>query len=368
MGAAWRVRTADGRRAARWSRACWPRSDRATRCCSCPTTKARSRSVARPISGRAAAARRGAGARVRGAHHRPPCGRSRSRRVRCAESHALNRELFWISDFQAAGFVAGEGQARPRPSRRAVVRQARTYLVPLRRSAPRQRGAHRRRPGAGRERRGARGARGLRSAPPRGTSRSRWRRSEPSGALGRGFVAMPEHGEADALLPLARLPGAGRRRDDPRRRAAARQPSRVRGGPLGNAARAACATEGRPVAAQARARGRARRPPGSRSRRVDAATAAGTTGGRRRAVLDDLERLGPAELQATLDYLRGGGAVLVALGRRADPTFWNSSLLLGSRRRHAREISSRLLAGAAWRLSRRAAGHPVLSGFRVTTG
>jgi hypothetical protein len=37
--------------------------------------------------------------------------------------------------------------------------------------------------------------------------------------------------------------------------------------------------------------------------------------------------MGPAELQATLDFLRGGGAVLLVLGRRADPQFWNGGLL-----------------------------------------
>ena len=38
-------------------------------------------------------------------------------------------------------------------------------------------------------------------------------------------------------------------------------------------------------------------------------------------VLNDLERMGPAELQAVLDYYRSGGAVLIGFGMRADPAF-----------------------------------------------
>jgi len=79
-----------------------------------------------------------------------------------AESHALNRELFWISDFQATGFPPAEGDGRPRlPA--GPWDDARVYLLPLsrflRRAAPTS------------------GSRTRRSSPPDPARRSRWERS-----------------------------------------------------------------------------------------------------------------------------------------------------------------------------------------------
>ena len=44
-------------------------------------------------------------------------------------------------------------------------------------------------------------------------------------------------------------------------------------------------------------------------------------------VINDLERLGSSELQAVLDFHRSGGGLFMVLGGRADPAFWNSTLL-----------------------------------------
>jgi hypothetical protein len=84
-------------------------------------------------------------------------------------------------------------------------------------------------------------------------------------------------------------------------------------------------------------------------------------------VLSGLERLGPAELQSVLDYARAGGALLVALDQRADAAFWNGSLLreLGAGTLGAVENAA---PGAAWRLRRAVAEHPVLAGFPARPG
>src|SRR5439155_280805 len=83
--------------------------------------------------------------------------------------------------------------------------------------------------------------------------------------------------------------------------------------------------------------------------------------------LNDLERLGAAELQAVLDFYRGGGGVLVVLGDRADPGFWNSAVLgeLGAGRLGGLDQAP---TGSAWRLMRATAGHPVLTGFPAGPG
>jgi len=84
-------------------------------------------------------------------------------------------------------------------------------------------------------------------------------------------------------------------------------------------------------------------------------------------VLNDLERLGDSELQTLLDFYRSGGGLLIVLGARADPGFWNNSLL---REAGAGALgpSERAAAGAAWRLLRTAAGHAVLAGFPARPG
>ena len=100
---------------------------------------------------------------------------------------------------------------------------------------------------------------------------------------------------------------------------------------------------------------------------VDAAGLVAQAGDADVIVIGDVERLGPAELQATLDYARGGGALLLVPGERADAAAWNASLL---RDRGAGELGAVEPAadGAAWRLLRSTAGHAVFEGFPSRPG
>jgi hypothetical protein len=100
---------------------------------------------------------------------------------------------------------------------------------------------------------------------------------------------------------------------------------------------------------------------------VPAGRMAGTLADADAIVINDVERLVPSDLQALLDFHRAGGAVMIVLGANADAAFWNASVL--------REIGAGVAGepaqtapGAAWRLLRRAAGHPVLSGFPARPG
>jgi hypothetical protein len=84
-------------------------------------------------------------------------------------------------------------------------------------------------------------------------------------------------------------------------------------------------------------------------------------------VVNDVARLAPSEVQALLDYWRGGGGVLLAFGSAADPAFWNGSVLdqMGLGRLGDWETGA---GGAAWRLRRVAAAHPVLADFPARPG
>ena len=279
------------------------------------------------------------------------------------ESHALNRELFWISDFQANGFsgttVPGTPALPPGPWG-----DIRTYLVPLAPArhanvalieavlAPADSGA------ALAVRASAIGA-----AP--GDLAVAVAEAGSGDDLGRGFLPVPERGEADALIPLARLPEQGGWATIPddalpldnRRVFAAGRSGTLRvllrqdGGPspLSLALAAGSPASGLLVEG------------------VDAATLPTRLADADVLVLNDLERMGSAELQATLDFLRGGGAMLLVLGRHANPEFWNGALL--------RDLGIGLLedleqatGGAGWRLRRRVAGHPALAGFPARPG
>ena len=84
-------------------------------------------------------------------------------------------------------------------------------------------------------------------------------------------------------------------------------------------------------------------------------------------VINDVTRLGTAELQAVLDFHRAGGGIFIVLGARADAGFWNESVLrdLGAGELGGLEQAG---AGGAWRLQRAAAGHPTLIGFPARPG
>jgi hypothetical protein len=291
------------------------------------------------------------------------------------EAHALNRELFWISDFQAAGFPAAAGQADLPPSEAgggpgALVASpgpwalARVYLVPL---EPRSR---------------ANAALTDAALSPTESGLALTVTGASYGAnpgdlaveahdvkthdeLARGFLDLPARGETSALLPLARVPEEGgvvTIPDDPlpldnRRVFAAGRSGTLRvllredgpPSPLRLALEAGAPASGLALEA------------------VDAAALPARLIGADVLVLDDLERLGAAETQAVLDFQRAGGGVLVVLGARADAAFWNGSLL--------REANVGLLGGleqaapdAAWRLVRALAGHAALAGFPARPG
>jgi Aerotolerance regulator N-terminal/von Willebrand factor type A domain len=294
-------------------------------------------------------------------------------------SHALNRELFWISDFQATGFA--DSQLVRAPS--GPWDRARVYLVPV---APRTRAnaaltsatlapaessvalaiegesfdapagdlavAVSEAPTAAGVTPSAHAAAGSADAAARAT-------------LGRGFLALPPRGRASAWLPLSHLPDPGgvvRIPDDvlaldnarwfaSGRNATLRVLVRADGGPspLCLALEAGSPASGLAVEI------------------VDASALARGAAEADVIVLDDIERLSPPELQAVLDFWRGGGALFVRLGPRADAGFWNDTMLralkLGSL--GATETAP---VGSAWRMRASVTGHPVLAGFPIRTG
>lgn len=283
--------------------------------------------------------------------------------ARLAESHALNRELFWISDFQASGFTGPGGAARFVPPAGPWER-ARVTLVPL---EPRTRanaaliGATL----APAENGAALAVDGAAFDASAGDLAIEVHDASGGDVLGRGFVTLPARGEASALLPLARLPEQGgdvRIPDDVlpldnRRYFAAGRAGTVRvllredGAPSALRLALEAGSPASGIAVEA----------------VDGAALPGRIHDADVLVLDDLERLGATELQATLDFARAGGGLFVVLGPHADAGFWNASAL--------RELGAGTLGGsttvganAAWRLTRVAAGHPALAGFAARPG
>jgi hypothetical protein len=289
------------------------------------------------------------------------------------ESRALNRELFWISDFQRAGLGDAEASGARFTAPDGPWTTSRIYLVPL---APR---SHANAALAGATLTPAPGgielslaasghdvvpgdfaveARELTAATDDGPL-------QPGERLGSGFVSLPARGDAAALLPLARLPEAGGETllpDD----ALALDNRRVFAAGRAGTLHVLLREDGSPspMRLALEAGGAAS---GFDVRPVDAAALAAQAGDADVIVIGDVARPGPAELQAVLDFWRGGGAVLLAPGARADAGGWNESLLreLGAGRLGPTE---RAPAGAAWRLVRRAAGHPVLEGFPARPG
>ena len=280
------------------------------------------------------------------------------------ESHALNRELFWISDFQSSGFNGkGAAPATPRAPDGPWA-QTRIYAVPI---TPRSAANI--------------GLTDASLAPSESdvslsvTSRSF---NAPAGdlavealdaaagtSIGRGFLNAPAQGDASTLLPLSRLPAEGGvavlPEDvlplDNRRFFASGRAGTLRlllhedgvASPLRLALEAGSPASGLTVEA------------------VDGVSLPAHLSDADGIVLNDLERISATELQAVLDFHRAGGGLLVILGAHADRDFWNSSLL--------RELAAGELgdidqagAGGAWRLLSAAAGHPVLAGFPARPG
>ncbi|MBI3539767.1 MAG: BatA domain-containing protein [Candidatus Eisenbacteria bacterium] len=283
-----------------------------------------------------------------------------------AESHALNRELFWISDFQATGFGAGAGGVGAGAWRAPAGPwdRARVYLMPFA-------AAHRANVGLTdaalepSESGAALGVSATSYGGPPGDLSVEVRDATDNAELGRGFLPMPEQGDGSTLLPLARLPqqgGVAIIPDD----ALALDNRRVFAAGHAGAARVLLREDGPPsplrLALEA----------GSPASGLEVTTVDATALPARIAeadvvVLDDLARMGPIEEQAVLDFHRAGGGVMVVLGGRADPAFWNGSLL--------RELGVGAIgpveqapAGAVWRLKRAIAGHPALAGFPARPG
>jgi hypothetical protein len=275
------------------------------------------------------------------------------------ESHALNRELFWISDFQSSGFAAGAPRVPPGPWA-----QARAYLVPLN---PRSRAnvgltdASLSPTEGGTALAVTAASFGARAGDLAVEARDVRTRDE----LGRGFVNLPDRGESATLLPLARLPEEGgvvTIPEDPLPLDNRRVFASGRSGTL----RVMIREDGAPSALRL-ALEAGSPASGFAVEAVDGAALPTRIGEAAVVVLNDLERLGPPEMQAVLDFYRGGGGLFVALGGHADPAFWNASLLheLGAGTLGATE---RAAPGASWRLMRVAAGHAALAGFPARPG
>jgi len=281
------------------------------------------------------------------------------------ESHALNRELFWISDFQRAGFGtagAGSGDAASAAPPAGTWNNVRAYLLPTRplsranaalidaSLAPAENGAALSVTGAS-----------FGASPGDLAIRVTAAGSE----IGRGFLNLPARGQASTLLPLAALPetgGAAHIPDDALGLDNVRYFAAGRAGTLRLLLREDGAPSPLSLALEAGSPAS-----GLAVERVDAAHLPEQLGEADVLVLSGLERLGPTELQAVLDFARAGGPLFVALDERADAEFWNGSLL--------RELGAGTLGavanaapGSAWRLSRVVPDHPVLAGFPARPG
>lgn len=284
-----------------------------------------------------------------------------------SEARALNRELFWISDFQRTGFAHAGGTPEVRISDGPWA-NVRTYLVPL---APRSRANAaltdaRLTPAEGGAALDVR-ARAFGVTPADFAVEAREVASDGATAerLGSGFVSLGASGESGALLPLSRTPDAGGEvllPDD----ALALDNRRVFASGRAGALHVLLREDGEPSALRfaLEAGGELS---GLDVRVVDGATLAAQADGADAIVIGDVERLGPAELQAVLDAWRGGGALLLVPGERADAAWWNETLL--------KEVQAGTLgpleaapSGAEWRLRLEAAGHPALEGFPARPG
>jgi len=276
-----------------------------------------------------------------------------------AASHSLNRELFWISDFQQAGFGAGHGDSAAASESWTNVR---AYLIPATPAsranaalldaspAPAENGAALSVTGVG-----------------FGATPGDLALSVTAGdaEIGRGFLGLPARGEASALLPLSALPDEGGVVSIPDDALALDNRRWFAAGRSGTL-RVLLREDGAP-SALALALEAGSPASGLTVERVDAARLPARIGDADVVALSGLERLGPTELQAVLDYGRAGGALLLALDERADAGFWNETVLrdLGAGTLGAVE---RAEGGAAWRLTRAVAGHPVLAGFPARPG
>lgn len=274
-----------------------------------------------------------------------------------AESHALNRELFWVSDFQNAGFPERTLPEGPWDRTRA-------YLVPL---EPRSRAnvglSDASLSPSENEIALAVGAIAYDATP--GDLAVEVRDLAGDTELGRGFLDIPQSGEATTLLPLARQPelgGVALLPDDALELDNRRVFAAGRAGTLRILLREDASPSALRLALEAGspASGIAVEP-------VDATALAARAAEADAIVINDIERLGSNELQAVLDFHRGGGSLLLVLGSHADPAFWSGTLLkeIGAGRLGPLEQAP---GDGGWRLLRVVAGHPILVGFDARPG
>jgi hypothetical protein len=311
-----------------------------------------------------------------------------------SQSRSLNRELFWISDFQRSGF-SERGIERPS----GPWDEARVYIVPLQ---PRSHanaaltgaalapsadptqppalevnavsydavngsGAQdfaleaRELARAGDARNAAEGAgSGTRAAVPGDNS------------LGRGFVSLGARGEGHTLLPLARAPETGGEVLLPDDALALDNRCVFAAGRAGTL-RVVLREDGPP--SPLRFALEAGSPAsGLTVRALDASQLAAGIGDADLLVVGDVERLGPSEMQRLLDFHRAGGGVLLVPGPRADLAFWNDLLrqmgagTLGADSPAGSPGGAAAGSGASWRLLRAVTGHAVLEGFPERPG
>jgi hypothetical protein len=299
-----------------------------------------------------------------------------------AQSRALNRELFWISDFQRTGF--GErGLERPA----GPWNEARVYLVPL---TPRSRAnaaltgaslapsADPSQPpalevgavsfdavsGSGSQDFALEARELSRAGDVKGAAQDGSPLAPADASLGRGFVSLGARGEGQTLLPLTRLPETGGEVLLPDDALALDNRCVFAAGRAGTL-RVVLREDG--PASPLRLALEAGSPASGLSvRALDASQLATGIGDADLLVVGDVERLGPSELQRLLDFHRAGGGVLLVPGTRADLTFWNDLL---------RQLGAGTLGpdtpappSAAWRLLRAVTGHAVLDGFPARPG
>jgi hypothetical protein len=291
-----------------------------------------------------------------------------------AASRSLNRELFWISDFQRTGF--GErGFTLPV----GPWTTSRIYLVPL---APRSRanaaivsaslapavdsgqppalevGANSYDAVSGSTAQDF--ALEARALPPSAGGAA----GSGGASLGRGFISLGSRGEGSALVPLTQLPENGGEvllPDD----ALALDNRRVFAAGRSGTLQVVLREDGAPSALRL-ALEAGSPASGLRVRTLTASQLAAGVLDADLLVIGDIERLGSAERQIALDFHRAGGGLLLVPGARADLVFWND--LLGQLGAATLGNEDSAPAGAAWRLLRAVAGHAILDGFPARPG
>jgi hypothetical protein len=310
----------------------------------------------------------------------------------------LNKELFLISDLQAAGLVgAARDSARDAGRMGALPPGLRFYILPVGESAQpsnlaltgaRVRGAS-----------GAIGAPGLSYLPTRpagtwlaaagggaaevtvksfgaapgeiavgvrGGSDSPGAGGEPGHEIGRAFVTLGT-GEGTALIPLAEMPVGGGEAflpddaldADNHRWFAAGPAGRTQVGLLEGVTQAGSPLSLALAAGQEAGQVDYRRLEGS-------SLTPGALSGLDAVVLSDVPELPEGALSALVDYAKGGGSVAVLLGPRAHAAFYGQKLFpalsglgLGAERD---------AGGGQWTLRLAAPGHPAFEGFAARAG